>query len=508
VKPLISLRSALRDPDLFAKEFGSASWLGWRALLLGMLGEALTVEERQVFQTLTARTREPLRRVEQFWGAIGRRGGKSRAISLLITYIATLCDHRGNLSIGERGLVLTLAQNTRQAKIVFGYVAALIESIPPLAKMIVNKTADTISLTNGIDIEIRAASFRGLRGVTCVCACLDEITYFYDESLSSSNFDQSIIDSILPTLSTTNGILICIGSPHARRGAMWSNYQKHFGDHGDPLILVAQGATRDLNQTLPQSVVDRALEQDEAVARAEYLGCFRSDLEAYVSREQLEPCIAAGVLERPPMSDTVYEGFLDPASGSGSDDMAICLGHKQGEMIVLDVIRSRHPPFSPRDVVEEFSALLASYRCQRITSDRWGGEFVREPFRERNISVELAERPKSDLYRDLIPLINSRRIELLDHKKMIAQLLGLERRTARGTGKDLIDHGPGANAHDDLGNCCAGVAYVLANGSTYWRDNLNWVHSPEDDEAMAKGPPVNPKPPPLWRHPFFGGQLW
>ena len=43
---------------------------------------------------------------------------------------------------------------------------------------------------------------------------------------------------------------------------------------------------------------------------------------------------------------------------------------------------------------------------------------------------------------------------LLDHPRLIAQLGGLERRTARG-GKDSIDHAPGA--HDDVANAAAGV---------------------------------------------------
>jgi hypothetical protein len=59
-----------------------------------------------------------------------------------------------------------------------------------------------------------------------------------------------------------------------------------------------------------------------------------------------------------------------------------------------------------------------------------------------------------DLYRELLPLINSGRCELLDHPKLISQLTGLERRTARG-GRDSIDHAPGA--HDDVANAVAGA---------------------------------------------------
>jgi hypothetical protein len=64
------------------------------------------------------------------------------------------------------------------------------------------------------------------------------------------------------------------------------------------------------------------------------------------------------------------------------------------------------------------------------------------------------------LYLDLLPLINSRRIQLLDNPKLIAQLTGLERRTARG-GKDSIDHPP--SGHDDLANAVAGLASLCVN---------------------------------------------
>jgi hypothetical protein len=65
---------------------------------------------------------------------------------------------------------------------------------------------------------------------------------------------------------------------------------------------------------------------------------------------------------------------------------------------------------------------------------------------------------KSDIYRDVLPLLNSRKVQLLDDRRLISQLHGLERRTARG-GKDSIDHAPGAK--DDVANSVAG-ALLLA----------------------------------------------
>jgi hypothetical protein len=59
-----------------------------------------------------------------------------------------------------------------------------------------------------------------------------------------------------------------------------------------------------------------------------------------------------------------------------------------------------------------------------------------------------------------LPLLDSNRIELLDHPRLVAQLCGLERRTARG-GRDSIDHA--SSGHDDLANAVAGAA-ALALG--------------------------------------------
>ena len=106
-------------------------------------------------------------------------------------------------------------------------------------------------------------------------------------------------------------------------------------------------------------------------------------------------------------------------------------------------------PSRPEEVVGEFAALLKSYGIMRVLGDSYAGEWVREPFRAHGITYDAAAHPKSDLYRDFLPLVNSKKADLLDHPKMLQQLVGLERRVAR-SGKDSIDHPPGA--HDDVAN--------------------------------------------------------
>jgi hypothetical protein len=285
----------------------------------------------------------------------------------------------------------------------------------------------------------------------------------------SATPDQAIIEAIRPAMLTIpDSLLICASSPYARRGALWDSYRKYFGKDDAP-VLVWRAPTLVMNPSVPSRVIEEAFEADPASAAAEYGAEFRTDVETFVSREAVEACVAINVRERPPVLDEYYSAFVDPSGGS-ADSMTMAIGHREGDLIIVDALRERRPPFSPDDVAAEFSALLRSYRVTTVHGDRYAGEWPRERLRAHDIGYEPAEKPKSDLYRDLLPLINARKIDLLDDKRLQAQLIGLERRTSRA-GKDSIDHGPGG--HDDVANAVAGVAGLLAVGSSY--NDMAWV---------------------------------
>jgi hypothetical protein len=118
--------------------------------------------------------------------------------------------------------------------------------------------------------------------------------------------------------------------------------------------------------------------------------------------------------------------------------------------------------FCPEIVVDDFCNTLKQYNIDKVCGDKYAGAWPAEQFAKRNVTYEPSEKVKSDIYRDCLPLLNSCKVQLLDNRRLRAQLHNLERRTARG-GRDSIDHGPGA--HDDIANAVAG-ALVLAAGET------------------------------------------
>jgi hypothetical protein len=86
----------------------------------------------------------------------------------------------------------------------------------------------------------------------------------------------------------------------------------------------------------------------------------------------------------------------------------------------------------------------------------------------------------------MLPLLNSGKLVLLDNQRLVNQLVGLERRTARG-GRDVIDHSPGG--HDDIANCVAGFS---AQPKPTYDHSMDWVSGPYKDEPARN-----------WRHPLL-----
>jgi hypothetical protein len=185
---------------------------------------------------------------------------------------------------------------------------------------------------------------------------------------------------------------------------------------------------------------------------------FRTDVESFVSREVVDAAVILGRFELPRVEGCNYVAFVDPSGGS-SDSMTLAISHMEADRAILDLVRERRPPFSPDDVAKEFSDTIKSYGIASCRGDRYGGLWPRERFSAHGVDYQTAPQAKSDIYINLLPLLNSGRVDLLDLPRLIAQLCSLERRTARG-GRDSIDHSPGA--HDDVVNAAAGAIVYAA----------------------------------------------
>src|SRR5262249_30808202 len=349
---------------------------------------------------------------------------------------------RYQLVPGERGLVMVAAADRKQARVIFRYINAFFDRIPALASLIEKRTTEALHLKNGISIEVHTASFRSVRGYTVVCFIADEIAFWRDET--SANPDSEILYAVRRATATVpDALVLCIPTPHRRSGALWQAYRDHWAKDADP-VLVLQADSRTMNPLLPAALVAEAYERDPAVAASEY-GTdgtiqFRTDLESFVGPDVVDACISPGCTQRPAITGLLYVACVDP-SGGGPDSMAVAIAHPEGDAVVLDLVFEVRPRFSPEAAVADIVGRLRWYGITWVMGDHYAGEWPRERFAKHGVAYEICRLTKSELYRGLLPLLNSGRVELLDDRRLRAQLLGLERHTGR-SGHESITHTP------------------------------------------------------------------
>lgn len=438
---------------VFASFFAGATWRAWVCCAAALFGLAygLDADDQAFVLQCMGRRVLPTELARRAFLVVGRRGGKSRFAAFLAVYLACFRDYSKVLAAGERGVVMLIAPDKKQAHVLLRYIHALLTFTPMLSGMVERRTAEAIHLSNNISIEVHAASFRSVRGFTIVAAIVDEGAYLPVDD--SAEPDTELLAALEPAMATVPGaLLLMISSPYARRGELWKAYREHFGQDGDP-VFVWQADTRTMNPCVSEDVIARAYLDDPARAGAEYGAQFRSDVETFVGFEAIDNVIEPGRLELPPVAGVTYRAGFDAAGGSGADSMTLAIAHDDERGIgILDAVREVRPPFSPEAAVRDFADLLQRYGVTRVVGDRFAGEWPREQFRKHGIAYDVCPFAKSDLYKALLPRLNSGQVELLDNPKLRAQLAGLERRTARG-GRDTIDHRPGG--HDDLINAAA-----------------------------------------------------
>jgi hypothetical protein len=476
----ISILDAIDSPEIWGGWFRNPrTWAPWRIFLSALFGLPLSAAHLAFFRQCTGRDQPSRTGYNEAWLVVGRRGGKSFALALIAVFLSVFRDWRPYLSPGETATIKIIAVDRKQARVIHKYCRALLTKVPAFASLIARETDDEITLNNGVTIEVQTASFRSTRGYTCIAALCDEIAYWRSDE-TASNPDTEILRALRPAMATIpNAMLLCASSPYARRGELYNAWRRHHGHDGP--VLTWQASTRTMNGTVPQVFIDEQIERDPSGAAAEYLAEFRSDIESFINREVVDAAVVPGRHELPKLSHVAYRGFVDAAGGSGADAMTLAIAHRDPSgSVILDLLREKRPTFSPEQVAAEFAGTLRAYGVTRIEGDRFAGEWPREQFRKNGVFYQTSDKTKSEIYGESLPLLNSGKIELLDHPRLVSQLCGLERRTAR-SGKDSIDHAPGS--HDDLINSACG-ALLLAS-----RSAAKMILSPDQLRRLATMPP-------------------
>jgi hypothetical protein len=495
--PEITLTRALTDPDLFGGTFAGPSFWTWRTVAKLIDGIALT-EQREVelFERCTGLTynRSNRRRLRRLILLAGRRAGKDRFFSAVAVWRAALCaDWRQYQSAGEGAVCILLGADRRQARILRNYCEGLLRA-PLLAPEVVRNTDELVEFRNGASLEISTNDARLVRGRSAIAVLGSECCHWRTDEHAASS-DEEVVGAAEPSMAMCpdGGLLMLGSSVYRKRGYMHRQYRELHGNADAPddtLCWFAPSAM--MNPRLPQHVVDRALAENSAKARAEFLNIWREDLSDFIPLDAIEACSDIDVFERPPDPKVKYRGYVDCAGGTGSDSFAFAITHRESTYM-LDVVREYKPRFVPAQVIAELAQLCRTYNITEIEGDKYAVGFHEAEWQAHGIRFVACERTTSENYLSLLPLVLARRVRLVDNKTLRSQLASLERRVGAAD-REAVTHPQHASAHDDIA-CAVAGALVLASKEMTWLEK--WGPSLRDDD---------PPPKPAWQLAGFASE--
>jgi hypothetical protein len=322
----------MSDPNLFGHVFSSPSFWTWKCLAKVIDGIPLT-EKREIdlFELCTGRKYDSrsVKAFRRIFILAGRRAGKDRFLSSVVIWRCALCcDWRKYQSPGEGSVAILLGRDKKQAAILRRYCQGLLEA-PLLKKEVTRTTGEITEFRNGASLEISSNDVGLVRGRSAIAVLGSECCFWKSDEKSASS-DEEVVAAAEPSMSMCpdHGVLILGSSVYRKRGFMYRQYKElHGNDEAESLVWFAPSHV--MNPRLPQSVVDKALQNDKARASAEYLNIFRDDVSDFVPAELIEACIDLETFERPPQGDIKYFAWCDAAGGLGSDSMTLALAHRQ-----------------------------------------------------------------------------------------------------------------------------------------------------------------------------------
>jgi hypothetical protein len=277
------------DPQLCGLTLSPAQ----ETLLRGTYGLRLSAEQLALWQQCTGRERYAGRPFGEVTVIAGARAGKdSRIAAPIASFEAVFGGHGAALSRGERGVIPVVAQDTRAARIAFGFISEIFRRSPLLAALIGDERAMELELTNGLSVACFPSTMASLRGWAIPAAVLDEMAFWRLEGANDS--DVEIQASIRRgTLSFAQPRVVKTSTPYMRSGVLHDDFARAFGQD-DPDLLVWRASSALMNPSITPARLERERRLDATRFQREYEAEFSDDVAAFLPAAWIAAAVVTG----------------------------------------------------------------------------------------------------------------------------------------------------------------------------------------------------------------------
>jgi hypothetical protein len=428
-------------------------------LLKALYGLPLDAGELESYRYMTGSDKRyvPGHERTELVAVLGARSGKSWVSAVCGTFEATCRAHkwRQYLQADEIAYIVISATRLQQSVQIIGRACSRMLENSKIADLVEDSFSTELILKNGITIMSLPCSSTAGRGIPIAGLLLDEIGWY---RLEGPKCDDEVMNALRPRMSQFRGAkLFAISTPASKQGVLW----RMFDEGPDvPGRLTVKAETEFMNPNVSREFLESEKRRSPDNYQREFMAEFSETVSAFFPFDKVnEACVLSGDIL--PNVNHRYYAAADPSGLTGRDRFALSIAHKEGNIVIVDLVRSWSTK-SGSQIVGEILSILKDYNITLIQLDRYGAGWIRQQFEAGGIETEIREAlPK--IYSNLKSLMMANAIRLPDTKPLKTALL----RTNAFYGRNgaLSIHRERTEAgHGDEADSTANVAYMTSSG--------------------------------------------
>ncbi len=303
---------------------------------------------------------------------LGRRAGKGRMAAIVAVWEATVnaAAHRAAVRPEERVHIVVVARSREQARLVRDYISEFLRR-PALAPLIARETADELELTNGIVIDTLPCNAASVRGMAIAVVIMDEAAWF--AGVDGSPLDaRELADALVPaTAQFPERRMLVLSTPHFGWG--WFADLCAAAESGtDPELRVWHATTAEMNPLIDADFLEKARLRDPATFAREFEAEFPAGVAAVLDPALVRAAVRADPDTLSPRPYVRYVIAIDP--GFVNDAFALVLAHREGEHVIVDLVRGWHgtraAPVQLEVTLDTIAELAKAYNGAQVITDQ------------------------------------------------------------------------------------------------------------------------------------------
>ena len=448
--------------------------VGQRCILKSIYGERLDAAEREIYTKITGNTKVFEENVPKCSAllCLGGRSGKSFLSSAVILKESLQDKWKQYKAKDEVSYGVIIACRLEQARQIIGANCARLVENSRVAYMVEDSWSTALKLKNHATIASFPANAYGARGYAIHALAYDEQAHM--SSGDSPKADRLIYDALILRTSQFPGMKILqISTPASKSGLFFETLDEGFTVPGR---FTCQAPTWEINRKIPQDFFEREKKRDYDNYLREVCAIPAEQVDQYLPYDKIVDSLVLPD-DLPPDSRYRYYLAVDQSGIAGKDAWGTAVAHREGDVIVCDLLRSWHTKDGKR-IMADLKQIARDYNCHTVYGDKYSGGWVAQALSDVNLELVYRER-LPQIYQAFKSKMLQGNLRLPNTKDLKDGLVRTVAYFSERSSTFSIGHPRDSSGHSDSADACVTACYYAGSQTTdgYFGDEIEYQRS-------------------------------